>query len=234
MNKSDVIELLKQHQNSRGIDNWKKLKNNGNLESFGIGLTQLRKIAKKMGRNRELSLNLWETNIYDARIIALLMDDPKQITKEQAEHQVDNIAAGLLVHVFSSCDATLSKSPLAFELTNEWLETDHDLRRRSGYGLLYELAKNKRNQSLTDEFFIGCIESINDKICDPNETPTMRLAMGSALMGIGKRNKVLNQRAVKVARKCGPIDFNEDEGQCEPFDVLKHLTSDSLKRKLAI
>lgn len=61
----------------------------------------------------------------------------------------------------------------------------------------------------------------------------MRGAMGSALMGIGKRNKILNQRAIEVATAVGPIDFNEDGSKCEPFDVLKHLTSDYINKKFA-
>lgn len=233
MRKSEVIKLLKENQNSRGIENWAKMKNTAGLKSFGIGLTQLRKLAKQVGKNRELALELWETDIYDAKTISLLIDDPKQITKEQAEKQVEELSAGLLAHVFSSCDATLAKSPVAFDLANEWLATDHDLRRRSGYGLLYELSKNKRNKALTDEFFLDCIEAINSKIFDLKETPTMRCAMGGALMGIGKRSKVLNKRAIEVAKAVGPIDFNEDGGKCEPFDVLKHLTSETTKKKLA-
>ncbi|TQV87755.1 DNA alkylation repair protein [Aliikangiella coralliicola] len=233
MNKSEVIKLLKENQNDRGIKNWAKMENTAGLKSFGIGLTQLRKLAKQVGRNRELSLELWETDIYDAKTIALLIDDPKQITKAQAEKQVNELGAGLLAHVFSSCDATLAKSPVAFDLANEWLETDHDLKRRSAYGLLYELSKNKRNKALTDDYFVDVIEKINDKIFNMEETPTMRCAMGGALMGIGKRNKLLNERAIKVAKAVGPIDFNEDGGKCEPFDVLKHLTSDALKKKFA-
>ena len=233
MKKSEVIKLLKANKNQRGIDNWAKMKNTAGLKSFGIGLTQLRKLAKQVGRNHDLSLELWEMDIYDAKTIALLIDDPKQITKEQAEKQVEELGVGMLTHVFSSCDATLAKSPIAFDLANEWLATDHDLRRKSGYGLLYELSKNKRNKALTNEYFLGCIEDINEKIFDAKETPTMRLAMGTALMGIGKRNKMLNKRAIQVAKAVGPIDFSEDGGKCDPFNVLKHLTSDYLKKKFA-
>jgi len=233
MNKSEVIELLEQNQNERGLEHWAKLKNTDGLTSFGIGLTQLRKLAKQIGRSHELALELWETNIYDAKTVALLIDEPKKITKEQAERQLEGLGVGLLTHVFSSCDATLAKSPIAFELANEWLSTNHDLKRRCGYGLLYELSKNKRNKALTDEYFLNCLNNINDKIFDMKETPTIRCAMGGALMGIGKRNKVLNKRAIEVAKAVGPIDFNEEGEKCEPFNVLKHLTSDYIKKKFA-
>ena len=56
--------------------------------------------------------------------------------------------------------------------------------------------------------------------------------MGGALLGIGKRNAKLNAAALKVAKKIGPIQFESNSGQCEPFDVVKHLTSNYLKNKL--
>ena len=232
MKPSDVYKMLEDNKNERGIENWLKLDKTNGLKSFGIGLTKLRSLAKKIGRNHTLSIELWESNIYDAKTIALLIDEPKKITREQAEKQVEQLDVGLLTHVFSSCDATLAKSPLAFEIANSWLATEHDLRRRSGYGLLYELSKNKRNKQLTDEYFLDCITEIEGRILMSNDTPTMRMAMGGALLGIGKRNAVLNKRATEVAKACGPIDFNEGNKRCEPFDLLKHLTNENLLKKL--
>lgn len=232
MNTSDVLELLEQNHNERGLEHWVKSKNTGGLKSFGIGLTQLRKLAKKVGRNHELALELWNTDNHDAKIIGLLIDEPKKITREQAEAQVEGLGIGSLTHVFSSCDATLAKTPIAFDVAKDWLDSDHLLRRQSAYGLIYELSKNKRNKNLTDDFFLDCINRIDAEI--DNEQGYMRATMGGTLMGIGKRNKVLNQRAIVVATKIGPIDFNEDGGKCDPFNVLKHLTSDYIKAKLGV
>ena len=58
--------------------------------------------------------------------------------------------------------------------------------------------------------------------------------MGGALLGIGKRNAALNAAALKVARQLGPIEFVTDSGHCEPFDVVKHLTSDYIRKKLGV
>ena len=75
MTKAQVVALLRENKNERGITHWKK-KPRG-LKSFGIGLTQLRKLAKKVGRNHRLAKSLWNSDIYDAKIIGLLVDDPK-------------------------------------------------------------------------------------------------------------------------------------------------------------
>lgn len=232
MKVSEVFTLLKANQNDRGLEHWNKISNSGGLSSFGIGLTQLRKLAKKVGRDHELALELWGTDNYDAKIIGLLIDDPKQITRQQAEEQADDLGIGMLTHVFSSCDATLPKAPFAFDLAQEWIKSKHNIRRQCGYGLIYELSKNKRNKALTDDFFLDCIERISQEI--GNEEPRVRASMGGALIGIGKRNKILNHHAIKVAKAIGSIDFNDSNSNCEPMNVLKHLTSDYIKKKLGV
>ena len=79
MNTTEVLDLLEANKNDRGIENWGKLgANTGNLKSFGIGLTQLRKLAKQIGRDRDLAMSLWKGDVYDGKVIALLIDDPKE------------------------------------------------------------------------------------------------------------------------------------------------------------
>jgi hypothetical protein len=204
----------------------------GGLTSFGIGLTKLRAIAKDVGRDRDLALTLWNERNHDARIIGLLIDDPKQLTRDQVEHQVDGAKPGMLSHVLSSCGATLPKSVIAFEVAKDWMASKDPVRRSCGYGLVYELAKDRKDERLTDEFFLGCVETIGTTIA--KEENGVRVGMGGALMSIGKRNKKLNAAAIKVARAIGPIHFSDGDRKCEPMNVLKHLTSDALRRKLGV
>ena len=233
MTKTEVLALLKANTNERGLENWKKLgADTGGLKSFGLGLTQLRKLAKKIGKDHKLALQLWRTKNHDAKIIGLLIDEPKQITREQAESQVEEVDAGMLAHVFSSCDATLPKTAFAFDLAAEWIVSKDEKRRRCGYGLIYELSKKPNHKGMTDGFCLERIADI-DRLVSQEESG-VKLSMGAALMGLGKRNKKLNRAAVKVAKRIGPIDYNSDDSNCEPFDVLKHLTSDYLKEKLGL
>ena len=204
----------------------------GGLASFGIGLTRLRAIAKQVGRDHDLALELWNVPNHDAKIIGLLIDDPRQLTREQVEQQVDGARPGLLGHVLSSCDATLPKAPIAFEVAKAWMASKDPVRRSCGYGLVYELAKDTKDKRLTDEFFLDCVEKIGKTIT--KEENGVRVGMGGALIGIGKRNKKLNAAAIEVAKAIGPIHFSDGDKKCEPMDVLKHLTSDYLRKKLGM
>jgi hypothetical protein len=47
------------------------------------------------------------------------------------------------------------------------------------------------------------------------------------------RSARLNVEALAVARAIGPIDW-DTTGNCEPFDAVKHLDNDRLRKKLGI
>jgi 3-methyladenine DNA glycosylase AlkD len=231
MTKAEVLDLLEENRDARGEANWKEMGNRtGGLTSFGIGLTRLRAIAKQVGRDHDLALTLWKERNHDAKVIGLLIDDPGQLTRDQVEEQVDGAGPGMLGHVLSSCDATLPRSPIAFEIAKDWMASTDPVRRSCGYGLVYELAKDKKDKRLTDEFFLGCVETIGKTIA--HEENRVRVGMGGALMSIGKRNVKLNAAAITLGTAIGPIHFSDGDKKCEPMNVLKHLTSDYLRNKL--
>lgn len=133
--------------------------------------------------------------------------------------------------MFCSCDASLAKTPFVIELSGDWINSKDARRRFCGYGLLYEVSKFKTRKAPEDAFFLEHIKHIGKSFA--GEQRSVRLSMGGALMGIGKRNAKLNAAALKLARTIGPIDFS-DEGRLPPFNVVKHLTNDHLRQKLGV
>ena len=231
MKKKEVLELLKSNQDARGMKHWKEhAEKSGGLKSFGLGVTKLRKFAKEIGRDSKLAKQLWNTNIYDAKIISLLVDDPKSMTIEQAEKQVEQLQGGYLAHVFSSCNATLAKTPFVVSLADKWTKSKDPTRCRCGYGLVYEISKNKKKSAPEESYFLEHIARI-DKTYS-KKSNLFLCSMAGSLLGIGKRSKKLNIAALKVAKKIGPVEF-DSSGKCAPFDVAKHLTSDYVKEKVS-
>lgn len=231
MEVSEVVELLEANRDERGIRNWERLGSaTGGLKSFGIGLTKLRRLAKQIGRDPDLARMLWETDVYDAKVIALLIDDPSRMTRQQAEKQVEELGAGALSHVFASCDATLARTSFVVALADDWIGSSDTVRRCCGYGLLYEVSKFTGKKAPDERYFLDHVERISDTI--HQESSSVRLSMGTALMGIGKRSAKLNAAALRVARAVGPIEFESVSGKCDPFDVARHLTTGRLAEKL--
>jgi 3-methyladenine DNA glycosylase AlkD len=228
MTKTEMMALLKAKRNEAGIRKWKRDSQSGGLKSYGIGLTVLRKLARQIGRDHALAMKLWKSDNYDARVIALLIDDPKLITREQ----VENLGYGYLAHVFSSCDATLAKAPFVVEFAGDWINSDDSMHRRCGYGLLYEVSKSKKKSAPDDAFFLAWIDHIRKSFS--SEVRSVNRSMGVALMGMGVRNRTLHAAALKVASMIGPLEVGSDDSNCKPFDAAGHLTSEITKRRLGL
>ena len=63
MTKNEVINLLKENKNDRSIEHWNKSDpSKGRWTSYGIGLTQLKKIAKSIEKDHNLAQKLWDEN----------------------------------------------------------------------------------------------------------------------------------------------------------------------------
>ncbi len=231
MKKSGVLKLLKENQNDRGIENWNEMESASPYKSFGIGLTVLRKLAKQVGKDHELAQELWDSDYYDMKVMAVLIDDPKCITPEQMEAQVEDVDFGMMVHVYSACGAPVAKTPFIDEMADKWVKSDDPVRRRCAYGFVYELSKSKKKSAPDDGYYQKYIDHIKKTF--KTEDKSVHLSMGAALMGIGKRTLELNKAALKVAEFMGPIPVESGKTQCDPMDITKHLTSDYLVKKLA-
>ena len=55
---------------------------------LGVSVPEMRKIAKDSGKNHVLALELWETGIPDARIVAGMVGEPEKLTEKQMEDWV--------------------------------------------------------------------------------------------------------------------------------------------------
>lgn len=231
MTVDEVHALLEAHADPRRIAHWERRFGHTGLRSVGVGLTVLRKLAREIGRDAGLAAQLWTDGLYEARVLSLLIDDPKRITRAQAEAQVEQLQAGQLAHVFASCDASLARTPFVRELAEAWMASPDPMRRRCGYSLLAEIGKEKGKKAPDEGYLMQRVAQIDDARLGAD--PDLLLAMGYALITIGKRSAALNRAALAVARAMGPVDW-DPTGACEPFDPVKHLDNPRLRGVLGI
>ena len=81
-------------------------------------------------------------------------------------------------------------------------------------------------------YLVECLQYIRKSFS--GEDKLVQGSMGGVLVGIGKRNARLNTAALKVAKTIGPIQLESNGSKCEPFDVVKHLTSDYIRKILGV
>ena len=54
-------------------------------QRLGISVPDMRKLAKEIGRDHNLAVDLWKTGIAEARILASMVGDPDKLTEEEME-----------------------------------------------------------------------------------------------------------------------------------------------------
>lgn len=224
MTAKEVLTLLEKNKDERGIGHWKKIHPENKMESFGIGLTRLKALSKKIGKDHALAAELWKTNNYDAKTISLLIEDPKQVTEAQVDRQVKELGKGMFVHVFST--VLMPKLPFLKKKVDEWTKSSDDLLRRCGYYSLYVLAQSKEN--IEDEYFESFLK-IFEKTLQKEEN-MVKDAMNGSILTIGKRNKNLNTKAISAAKKIGKVVVDYGDNSCQAPDCLKHLTTERLQK----
>ena len=60
-------------------------------QRLGVAVPDMRKLAKELGKNHELALDLWSTGIDEAKIVAGMIDDPDKLTADQMDDWVKGL-----------------------------------------------------------------------------------------------------------------------------------------------
>ena len=164
-------------------------------ETIGITTPELRAFARRIGKNHELGLALWQTGVHEARHVAVFISDPKQTTEDQMEDWLKDMD---LWDIVDNCCGTLfDKTPIAFEKAVEWTSREGEFEKRAGFVMMATLAVHdkKAPNSRFELFFPYLIRESQDG------RNFVRKAINWALRQIGKRNTELCEQALDVARQ---------------------------------
>lgn len=191
---------------------------------LGVSMSDIRKLAKEIRKSHEISLKLWNTKIPDAMILAAIVDDPAQMTKEQLELWVVDINS------WDVCDQlcmTMDKLRFAPELVKEWAVRDEEFVKRAAYALIACLAWHAKDAP--DDDFIIYLDIIKAGATD--ERNFVKKAVNWALRNIGKRNIALNKEALVAAREMSKMDSKA--ARWIAADAIRELESVKIQARLS-
>jgi 3-methyladenine DNA glycosylase AlkD len=167
--------------------------------ALGVSMPALRAIAKGQ-RDHALALELWDTGIHEARILAGLVDDPAQVTRAQMERWACDFDSWDLVD--QTCINLFERTPFALDCIFAWSAREEECVRRAAFTLIAVLAVHRKNMPAEDfrAFYPLILAASTD---DRN---FVRKAVNWALRGIGKRSPQLRAEAIDLARQVACID----------------------------
>ncbi|UOB76754.1 DNA alkylation repair protein [Bacillus sp. ZJS3] len=210
-------EVMQQLEEYGTEQNRKTYKNHGAKGPlFGVSFANLKLLKKKIKKDHDLAISLWETKNMDAMTLATMILDPMKVTTELLNKWVQEVDYYCLMDVLMTAICT---SPIAIERMEEWTNSDDEWIGRAGWSLLANIAI--KNKTLQDDFFSPYLEEI--KVNIHNEKNRKKEAMNSALIAIGIRNEDLEQIAIEVARKIGKVQVDHGATSCKTPDAESYI-----------
>ena len=164
--------------------------------AVGVAMKDMKVLGNRLGRNHGLALALWETGVYEARMVVSLVGDPLKITSAEMDRwckDIDNWA-----YCDTLCFNLFDRTPHAWKKVSQWSKRREEFVKRTAFALLWSLALHDR-QSADAEFLTG-LKLI--KAAATDERNFVKKAVSMALKAIGKRRgPALKSAAVASAQR---------------------------------
>lgn len=200
---------------SLGSDSYKKvMRKHGVPEPFfGVKIEELKKIQKRIKRDHQLALDLYDTGNYDAQYLAGLIADDAKMTKQDLQRWAAKASAPLSGSIVPWVAAT---SPHGREIALEWIETDADLIAAAGWATLSSLVALKDDADLDLAELKRLLQRVQQKI--HTEPDKVRYAMNGFVIAVGSYVQSLTAQARETGEKIGPVTVDMGATACKvPF-----------------
>ena len=196
---NDIIARLKSKANPDNLEGMARY-GISTANRLGNSIPSLRKLAKEIGKNHKLALQLWEKRIDETRILASMIGEENKLTEAQSEKWVVDFNS------WDVCDQVcmnlFKKLPFAEKKIKEWAKREEEFVKRAAFSLIACIAVYDKRKP--DKEFIKFLSII--KKASTDDRNYVKKAVSWALRNIGKRNKNLNKEAIKFAKELERVD----------------------------
>jgi len=163
--------------------------------AFGVPMSRLLALKKRIGTDRALAAALWKSGWYEARLLAAMVDDPKQVTRRQMDawaRAFDNwgVCDTVCWHLFDY-------TPFAFAKARQWSRSPREFVKRAAFALMAGQAGH--NKTAADAEFLALLPLIERGARD--ERNFVKKGVSWALRRIGGRSLALHEASLALGRK---------------------------------
>jgi 3-methyladenine DNA glycosylase AlkD len=198
-----------------GRDGYKNilLKHGATEPIYGVKIEELKKIQKRIKKDYQLALDLYDTGVYDAMYLAGLIADDAQMTKKDLQRWAKKACAPL---VGCTVAWVASGSPHAWEIGREWIDSKKERIAAAGWATLGSFVAITDDADLDVAELKKLLQRVQQNI---HEAPdAVRNQMNRFVIAVGCYVKALTEFAKQVGAKIGPITVDMGETDCKmPF-----------------
>jgi len=199
-----------------GSDGYKRVMFNHGVKEpcFGVKISDLQKIVKRIKKDYQLALDLYDTGNYDAMYLAGLIADDARMSKQDLRRWVAGAYCPAL------CGFTVAwvaaGSPHGWKLGLEWIDSKTALIAAAGWATLGSLVSIKDDSQLDMAALRRLLRRVQKTI---REVPdVVRYQMNSFVIAVGSYVQPLTDTAIQTAEKIGPVKADLGNTACQvPF-----------------
>jgi len=185
-------------------------------KAWGVAMGDIQKLAKRVGRNHAMAASLWETGVYEARLMSAFVEEPDRVTPAQMNRwcrDFDNWAV-----VDTLCFKLFDQTPHAYAAVERWAEAKPEFEKRAAFALLAALALH--DKETTDDKFLHLLPLIEKAATDPRNF--VKKGVSWALRAIGSRkSSYLRKAAMNLAMSLAEAE--DEDSRWVGKDVVRDL-----------
>jgi 3-methyladenine DNA glycosylase AlkD len=217
MTADEIVQQLK----PLGAESYKKVLQKHGIQEpvFGVKIEELKKIQKRIKKDYQLALDLYDTGIYDAMYLAgLIADDPK-MTKKDLRHWVEKANSSMLSEYTVAWVA--AESPHGRELALEWIESKKENVAACGWATLSGLVAITDDSELDFAELKQLLQRVQKTIHQqPNR---VRYTMNGFVISLGSYVKALTDAALQTAAEIGPVTVDMGGTACKVPSAAEYI-----------
>ena len=185
--------------------------------TLGVPVSELRNLAREIGTNHTFAVELWDSGIHEAQILASIIDDSADVSGDQLEQWVLEIDSWDVCDQL--CSNLIEKTLYAYNKASEWSLREEEFVKRAGFTLMARLSVS--DKKAPDETFHPFLRRIYEEAGDDRNY--VKKSVNWALRQIGKRNLTLHKKALSTAERI--LRKDSKSARWIARDAIRELTS---------
>jgi len=198
---------------SMGSESYKKLfVKHGAVEPFyGVKIEYLKKIVKRVKKNHQLALELYDTGNSDAMYLAGLIVDDAKMTKKDLQHWLKKAPWSMIYEY--TVPWVAAESNYGYELALEWIDSNDEKIATSGWATLGGIVALRSNDELDIPKIKSLVQRVEKNIHKaPNR---VRYVMNGFIIAVGSYIPELTSFAKDTSKRIGTVMVDMGDTACK-------------------
>ncbi len=228
-----TLDQVMSELESKGSESTKRtyLRHGATEPFFGVKISDLKTIHKKIKGDQALAMKLYATGNSDAMYLAGMVADGKKMTPAQLENWAKKAAWRMISG--TTVPWVASEHPDAVPLAVKWIDSPKETVACSGWATLSAVVAVIPD----DQLPLKQLSSLLDRIAKTLKSSAncVRYSMNGFVISAGTYVADLGDKAIATARKLGRVEVDMGDTACEIPDaesyILKSRRGDPVAKK---